>query len=112
MRVSRRVVWIAAALTTGAALSLLYRPGYQRRHEMQAALAVAEAEHQSLEAQQAELSARVERLRDDPLELEREAREQLGLVRPGEVIYKFPAGDSAAPERRGSAKTAPGRMPR
>lgn len=38
------------------------------------------------------LEQRIERLRDDPLMLERLAREQLGLVREGEVVVVFPEG--------------------
>ena len=36
------------------------------------------------------LEQRIDRLRDDPLMLERLAREQLGLVREGEVVVVFP----------------------
>jgi cell division protein FtsB len=37
-----------------------------------------------------ELELKIERLRDDPLMLERLAREQLGLVREGEIVVVFP----------------------
>ena len=93
-RIPRAAVWIGAALCTVGALVLLYRPGYERRQHIDAALVAAESEHQHLEARHAELAAHVARLRDDPVELEREARLQLGLVRPGEVIYKFPPAET------------------
>jgi len=43
------------------------------------------------------LRERLHRLRTDDRYLERLAREQLGFVRPGEIVYRFP--DRAAPPR-------------
>jgi cell division protein FtsB len=40
------------------------------------------------------LRERVQRIRDDDLYLEKIAREELGLVRPGEIVYRFAAPDS------------------
>jgi len=37
-----------------------------------------------------ELRGRIERLRTDPGTLERRAREDLGMVRPGDVIIELP----------------------
>ncbi len=37
-----------------------------------------------------ELHGRIERLRSDPGTLERRAREDLGMVRPGDVIVELP----------------------
>lgn len=47
-----------------------------------------------------ELRGRIERLRTDPGTLERRAREDLGMVRPGDVIIELP------PEIHPSAVTA------
>lgn len=89
----RRGLLALAALAAVSVLLLVYRPGYHKLQRMHATLAAAEAEHQRLEAEQARLTQQVDRLQRDPLELEREARQQIGLVRPGEVIYKFPQDD-------------------
>ncbi|HEV2847209.1 MAG TPA: septum formation initiator family protein, partial [Thermoanaerobaculia bacterium] len=43
------------------------------------------------------LRSRVERLREDPGMLEKLAREDLGLVRPGDVIIALPDPDAPAP---------------
>ena len=43
----------------------------------------------------AELQARIERLRDDPLTLERLARQDLGMVRPGDVVIVLPPEPAA-----------------
>ena len=42
---------------------------------------------------------RIDRLRHDPGMLERLAREDLGMVRPGDVVIELPDGRSAAPPR-------------
>ena len=52
-------------------------------------------------ARSEKLQARIERLKHDPGMLERLAREDLGLVRPGDVIIELPDPNAPAP------KTAP-----
>jgi cell division protein FtsB len=44
-----------------------------------------------------ELRGRIERLRDDPVTLERLAREELGMVKPGDVGVVFPPEPVPAP---------------
>jgi cell division protein FtsB len=51
------------------------------------------------------LRRRISRLRTDDLYLEQVAREELNLVRPGEVIYRFPSTD--ARKSRTGALSAP-----
>jgi cell division protein FtsB len=42
-----------------------------------------------------ELVRRIERTRDDPVTWERLAREELGLVRPGDIVVMLPeAGEN------------------
>lgn len=60
-------------------------------------LAAAEARRASLEERieqmrerNAELSRRIERLQDDPASLERIAREQYRMMKPGDVVILFP----------------------
>jgi cell division protein FtsB len=47
----------------------------------------------------ARLRGRIERLRGDPVALENLAREQLGLVRPGDVVIVLPADGAPARPR-------------
>jgi cell division protein FtsB len=55
------------------------------------------------------LRGKIERLRDDPGALERLAREDLGMVRPGDVVIELPrpAGRPAPRPRVPAAPTAP-----
>jgi cell division protein FtsB len=50
-----------------------------------------------LQKENSVLRERIRRLRHDNLFLEKIAREELGLVRPGEIIYRF-----AAEQRKGN----------
>jgi cell division protein FtsB len=58
-----------------------------------------DAEHERLEAARVELDrlrTHVDSLERDPGTLEHMAREQLGMVRPGERLYRFAGPDSAS----------------
>ncbi|MFM7271661.1 MAG: FtsB family cell division protein [Actinomycetes bacterium] len=60
-------------------------------------LAVAEQRLRMLERETAELEAK-RKVLETPAEIERRAREELGMVRPGEQPYSvLPAGPSATP---------------
>ena len=47
------------------------------------------------------LKALVDSLQSDPVLLERLARERFGMIRDGEVLYRFAPGDSAAADSTG-----------
>jgi cell division protein FtsB len=49
---------------------------------------------QGLEAENERLTRAITELRDDPAALERIAREELGLVRPGDRVLRFPRPSS------------------
>ena len=59
----------------------------ERRAKLEASIAATEARVEALER-------RIHRLKDDPLMLERLAREELGLARPGEVVIVVPEDGS------------------
>ena len=48
-------------------------------------------QNDALEADVRRLTIEVEQLRSSPIALERVARDELGLVRPGELVFQFPA---------------------
>ena len=66
---------------------------YSYYHQMRAELDAARAEHSrvegeasSLEVENERISAEIRALHNDPDAIERAAREQLGMVRPGEIV--------------------------
>lgn len=60
---------------------------WQMKQEMQAL----EREIQDLRVEADRLSRTVDRLREDPALIEQIAREELGMVKGGEKVLKFPA---------------------
>ena len=67
---------------------------WQMRRDMQ----TVERDLTTLRAQQEQLARTVDRLRNDPLYIEKLAREEMGMVREGETVLKFPS--QAAPTLR------------
>ena len=67
-------------------------------------------EQQRLEDAQAELErlkAHVDSLENDSATIVRIARERWGMIRPGERLYRFEEGDTAAISARGGRSAAP-----
>ncbi len=58
---------------------------------------------QTLEAENERLSRAIADLRNDPAVVERIAREELGLVRPGERVLRFPRSSRPASPPAGPA---------
>jgi len=85
----RRVVVpvLAALAVAGLAVGI---NGTMRVLAMQRELAALEADIARLHAQARVLTEKVERMRTDPLYIEKLAREDLGYVREGETVLKFP----------------------
>jgi cell division protein FtsB len=89
--VSGRWVLTASAALVGAGLLLVGGAGSVRVWQMKQEVAALEREIEALRARAEELSQAVDRLRDDPATIEQIAREELGMVKPGERVLKFPA---------------------
>lgn len=68
---------------------------------------VLETSIEDMRARSARLRTRIERLRNDPGTLERRAREDLGMVRPGDVIIELPADGAAPPKAPAPPRPAP-----
>lgn len=81
-------------------LVLLATAGFKSYRDLAAARAHEAALAQQIEASEARIRVLREYVRtieDDPMTLERLAREQLGMVRPGDVVIVLPE-DASAPE--------------
>lgn len=103
----RNLMWI---LLAGLALLIL-----QDVFGLHGVLAMRRAQHESTSEQQeikrinqenVQLQNRVNSLKTDPQAIERIAREQMGLARPGEYIFKIPPPVSQ--KNAGHASPAPG----
>ena len=66
---------------------------WQMRRDMQ----TVERDLTTLRAQQDQLARTVDRLRNDPLYIEKLAREEMGMVREGDTVLKFPSQGSPGP---------------
>lgn len=78
-----------------------YRLKLQVRQEQQAI--------EQLKQQNDQLSNEVRSLKTDPSAIERIARERMGLVKPGELVFKLPAKTPSA--SNGSTQPAPSSSP-
>ncbi len=89
----RRALWGYLALLAGLfSYSAFHANGVRRARLLDEQARRLGEEDAALEAQVTRLRREVRALRGDPAALERAAREELGYVRPGEVIYKLDEG--------------------
>jgi cell division protein FtsB len=89
--ISGRILWAAFFAVVAAVIGSLSlsEAGVMRSRGLMEKKRLLEAENQRLEAENIQLSTRLERIRSDPGYLEDEARKKLGLVRPDEVIFRL-----------------------
>jgi cell division protein FtsB len=95
--VSRRLLGGAALLVVVSALTLYGVDAVIRVSHMKREMETLERDLVTLRARTDELTRTVDRLRTDPAYIEKLAREDLGYVREGETVLKFPKGGAAAP---------------
>ncbi|MFO0596207.1 MAG: septum formation initiator family protein [Myxococcaceae bacterium] len=88
----RQVVWgaVVVALVLAAG-SLSGEGGFRRYARLKRDLQSLEERNQRLEADNLRLKREVQRVRSEPAALERAARETLGLVKPGEIVFNVEA---------------------
>ena len=94
---SFRALVVAASIAVFAVLLLAGYDGSRDLARLKAREAQLEARLRRSAAEIAALRDRIGRLRSDPYSLERVAREQLGLTRPGEIVVVLPRAE-AEPE--------------
>ena len=71
--------------------SLSAEGGFRRYARLQRDLHALEDRNAKLVAENERIKREVQRLRSEPAALERAARENLGLVRPGEIVFNLEA---------------------
>ena len=85
-----RVVGAVAAVLLTTALAVYGVSGLVRVRAMHREIEAAERELATLRLETERLTVIIDRLRNDPAYIEKLAREEHGLVRPGETVLKFP----------------------
>jgi cell division protein FtsB len=88
-----RVVGGALVVLLFAGLTFYGWQGVVRLRQMREQLQSLERENVTLRREAERLAQVIDRLRNDPAYLERIAREERGMVRPGETVLKFPSKD-------------------
>lgn len=92
---SRRAL-AGSIVVTLAVASLIYgSSGLVRVWRMQKEVDAIEREISTLRGEMQEMARNVDALRTDPAAVEKLAREELGFVRPGERVLKFPSRPGA-----------------
>src|SRR6478609_3145653 len=91
-RAIERVLPIAilATAAVGAPVMMLAPEGLPRLRMLSKEVAQVETENAELRQHIQHLRGRVRHLREDPVAVERIARDELGLVRTSEVVFQFP----------------------
>lgn len=90
-------------------LTVLGIAGVKSSHDLEAARQrklLLETRIQAAETEIGRLENRIERLRSDPGLLERHAREDLGMVRPGDVVIELPIEGAAEAPTFDTAKAS------
>jgi cell division protein FtsB len=95
--VSRRLLGGAALLVVVTALAIYGVSAMIRVSHMKREMETLERDLVALRARTDALTKTVDRLRNDPAYIEKLAREELGYVREGETVLKFPKGGPVAP---------------
>ena len=81
----------AGIMLVVASLAVYGGSGVLRVRALQAEIQQQERELATLRAQTEKLTATIDKLRHDPAYIEKLAREDLGYVKEGETVLKFPA---------------------
>jgi cell division protein FtsB len=89
---SPRALGVAALAVLTLGLAVYGGNQVLRVSQLRRELEATERDIVTLRARADELSRTIERLRNDPAYIEKLAREELGYVRPGETVLKFPSG--------------------
>ena len=88
---NRRLLGALGGLVLVTAVATYAVNGYGRVRQMRLEIDAMERDIVTMRERTGQLARIVDRLRNDPDYLEKIAREEQGMVRPGETILKFPS---------------------
>ncbi len=88
---TRRVLGALGGLVLVTSVATYATNGYVRVRQMRLQIDAMERDVAAMRDKAGQLAHIVDRLRNDPDYLEKVAREEQGMVRPGETIWKFPS---------------------
>lgn len=88
-RFANSLLWITAIMGIGLAIGYLFWPQFVKHEELKRAEKSLHIRVEAEETKNARLRREENDLKTDPNYVEKVAREKLGLVKPGELIYKF-----------------------
>ena len=99
-RATIRVVFLLSAVLTVVFLFSFFfsEEGLSELHQTQKRVTELEGEIGRLEADNERLRATLQDLEESTFTVERIAREDLGMARPGETVYKLPDDDDSDPQ--------------
>ena len=92
---NHRLLGGAALLVVAGALTVYGAGAMIRVSQLKHEMDTMERDLVTLRERTDELTRTVDRLRSDPAYIEKLAREELGYVRPGDTVLKFPRGGGA-----------------
>mgnify|MGYP001578970255 CR=1 FL=1 len=82
--------WFTAAIAAGVCLLLFGNRGFRRLVRQTVELRHLRRDFDALRKEEAQLRSKVDAASHSDRVLEAEARSQLGLIKPGEIEYRFP----------------------
>ncbi len=89
MQFTKRSRKIVLWLVFLAILLVIFLPGYNKLQSLRAKNEMLRKRIEELKESSLELEQEITKLKTDPVYAEKVAREELGVVREGEIIYKF-----------------------
>lgn len=85
----RNWVWLFLFPVLLGFIIYLFTPGYVKLKKYIDQMVHLEERVENLERENRTLKREIEQLKTDPIYIERLARKELGMIRPGEVIYRI-----------------------
>jgi cell division protein FtsB len=102
-----RIAWIAVAILIVVGIVFMFLPQIEQSRELQRKEAQLQEEIRLEEELLQHLKRQQDRLRSDPRFIEKIAREELGLAKPGETVFKFVDEEPPpAPSKKTSTRPA------